>query len=71
MSQIERIKNSYLYIPTDPKEADEFIGRWRECQELALKDVQDKNLTLEKNIDDIIDQLTIKHYKAIRRSLCL
>jgi len=71
MSQYERIQNSYIHIPADPKKADEFIGRWRACQELALKDVQDNNLTMEKNIDDIIDMLTIKHFKAIRRSLCL
>ena len=71
MSQFERIQNSYIQIPTDSDKADEFIGRWRACQELALKDVQDKNLTMEKNIDDIIDALTIKHFKAIRRQICL
>ena len=71
MSQYERIQSSYIQIPTDPDKADEFIGRWRASQELALKEVQDKNLTMEKNIDDIIDILTIKHFKAIRRSLCL
>ena len=48
MSQFARIQNSYIHIPTDPKKADEFIGRWRACQDLALKDVQRNNLTMEE-----------------------
>tara|TARA_X000001382_G_scaffold122677_2_gene105830 strand:- start:4948 stop:5184 length:237 start_codon:yes stop_codon:yes gene_type:complete len=67
MSQVVKIQDSYIQIPTDIIEMDKFIGRWRNCQELAIKDIEEKGLTYKNNIDDIIDALTIQHYKQLRR----
>ena len=64
MGTIIRVYTRQILVPSNPKDADIFIGKWTKAQDKALEEA----IGLTNNdikgyiFDNIVDQLTVKYY---------
>ena len=61
---IIRVHTRQILVPSNPKDADIFIGKWKKSQDKALEYV----IGLTNNdikgyiFDRVVDELTVKYY---------
>ena len=69
MSRVVQVKNTKILLPKDEKNQDIFIGLWLKAQSKAITKVKDefifKNYSTDE-IDDKIDEYTLKFYRQIK-----
>ena len=69
MSRVVQVKNTKILLPEDEKNQDIFIGLWLKAQNKAITKVKDefifKNYSTDE-IDDKIDEYTLKFYRQIK-----
>ena len=59
-----KVHSRHILVPSNPKDADIFIGKWEKAQRRALEEA----IGLTNNdikgyiFDNIVDQLTVKYY---------
>ena len=64
MGTMIKVYTRQIIVPSNPKDADIFIGKWAKAQDKALEEV----IGLTNNdikgyiFDNIVDQLTVKYY---------
>ena len=64
MGTMIKVYARQIIVPSNPKDADIFIGKWAKAQDKALEEV----IGLTNNdikgyiFDNIVDQLTVKYY---------
>ena len=64
MGTIIRVYTRQILVPSNPKDADIFIGKWVKAQDKAVEEV----IWLTNNdikgyiFDRIVDELTVKYY---------
>ena len=64
METIIRVYTRQILVPSNPKDADIFIGKWEKAQRRALEEV----IGLTNNdikgyiFDRVVDELTVKYY---------
>jgi len=64
MGTMIKVHSRQILVPSNPKDADIFIGKWAKAQDKALEDV----IGLTNNdikgyiFDNIVDQVTVKYY---------
>ena len=66
---VEISKKTKIYLPTDLKNQDEFIGLWLKAQQKAITKVTDEFIFKsysQEEFDDKVDELTYKIYKQFR-----
>ena len=64
MGTMIKVYTRQIIVPSNPKDADIFVGKWIEAQNKAVEEV----IGLTNNdikgyiFDNIVDQLTVKYY---------
>ena len=64
MGTMIKVHSRQIIVPSNPKDADIFIGKWAKAQDKALEEV----IGLTNNdikgyiFDKVVDELTVKYY---------
>ena len=64
MGTMIRVHTRQIFVPSNPKDVDIFIGKWVKAQDKAVeKAIGLTNDDIKGYIfDNIVDQLTVKYY---------
>ena len=64
MGTMIKVYTRQILVPTNPKDADIFIGKWAKAQDKALEEaIGLTNHDIKGYIfDKVVDQLTVKYY---------
>ena len=59
-----RVYSRDIVVPSNSRDADIFIGKWKKSQNKALEEAigLTKNYTRGYIFDNIVDELTVKYY---------
>jgi len=66
---VEISKNKKIFLPSDYKNQDEFIGLWLQAQSKAITKVKDEFILKtysQEEFDDKVDEVTYTIYKQLR-----
>ena len=66
---VEISKNKKIFLPSDYKNQDEFIGLWLQAQSKAITKVKDEFIFKtysQEEFDDRVDVVTYEIYKTLR-----
>ena len=64
MGTMIKVYTRQIIVPSNPKDADIFIGKWEKAQDKAVEEAIGLTADDIKGyiFDNIVDQLTVKYY---------
>ena len=69
MSRVVQVRNTKILLPEDETNQDVFIGLWLKAQNKAITKVKDEFILHDYSLDEIddkIDEYTLKFYRQIK-----